>query len=135
MSEQLAYIMCGVATTLVNWLAFCLLSPLIGAVPANAASWCAAVLFAFVANKVWVFGKRDFSPASVLRELALFIGARLLSGVFEIGGLALLMRLNLGGTLWGVEGAVAKAVISVVVVVLNYFFSKFVIFRKRGSKE
>ena len=49
----------------------------------------------------------------------------------ELGGLPLLMRLGLDQTLFGVEGFAAKVAISVVVIILNYFLSKFIAFRKK----
>jgi len=66
----------------------------------------------------------------MIKEIFLFFGARIFSGIFEILGLPLLVYLGLNQKIYGIEGAVAKIIISVIVIVSNYFFSKFVIFKK-----
>lgn len=53
--------------------------------------------------------------------------------MLEIFGVPLLVKIGLNQTLFGVDGALAKAVVSVVVVVLNYVFSKLVVFRNKKS--
>ena len=58
-----------------------------------------------------------------------FVGARLATGAIEILGLPLLYYIGMKQSLFGVEGFMAKIVVSVVVVLLNYVFSKLFIFR------
>ena len=65
----------------------------------------------------------------VCQELIKFVGARLATGAIEILGLPLLYYIGMKQSLFGVEGFVAKIVVSVVVVLLNYVFSKLFIFR------
>ena len=123
--EQIAYLFFGGLTTLVNWGTYALLTvfpPFANLSAANAVAWLAAVLFAFFTNKFFVF--RHKSDEHILREFLTFFGARVLSGIVEIGGFALLvdvMHLN---------DWLVKIAISVFVVLANYVLSKFLIFKK-----
>ena len=69
----------------------------------------------------------------MLREAALFVSARILTGVLEMGGVPLLVSLGMDQTLFGVRGMVAKVAVSVIVLILNYVFSKLIIFKKDGK--
>ena len=129
--EQILYVFFGGLTTLVNWVVYVLSLLVFSLAVSNAIAWIVAVSFAFVVNKKYVFGSRDLSFKKVATELALFFGARVLSGIFEIAGLPLLVYAGLDQTIFGIEGAVAKIVIGVIVIVSNYLFSKFVVFRKQ----
>ena len=133
--EIIVYIIVGGLTTLVNWLVYAALVEGLhwGITASNAAAWIAAVAFAYIANKVWVFRSFDWSPAFVLREAVLFVSARILTGILEIGVVPLLVKLGLNQTLFGVTGMWAKVLVSVAVVILNYVFSKLVIFKKKAG--
>lgn len=128
--EILVYVVFGVLTTLVNWLTFALCNSALSAsqTVSNAVAWVVGVAFAFFVNKRYVFESRTLAAKAVLREAAGFVGARALSGVVEIVGPTLLTRAGLDQTLFGLDGLLAKAVVSVVVIVLNYIFSKFFVF-------
>ena len=94
-------------------------------------SWICAVLFAFVTNKIWVFDSKSWRPSVALKELGLFVVSRLISGVIEIAGVPLLIWFGIDQTIFGIEGMVAKVLISVIVVILNYVFSKLFIFKSK----
>ena len=94
------------------------------AAASNAVAWVAAVAFAYLTNKPFVFRSHDWSMKTVLPELAKFVGCRVGSGVLET--LILMVTVDILG--W--NGFVWKLVTSVLVVVLNYFASKFLVFRK-----
>ena len=74
--EGLLYLFFGVLTTAVSWGVFYLFCyPLsVDELLANPISWVAAVLFAFFTNRTWVFRTHG---GGVIREMALFFGARL----------------------------------------------------------
>ena len=141
--ETVAYLVFGVLTTLVNFAVFWLMDDWFGSETKavvmlnNAVAFVAAVLFAYVTNKLFVFESKSWSAKTLLREVPAFFGARLVS--FGIEELLLLFSLSvvhagnyilrLGGlSIGGVK--VAKVLISVVTVILNYFFSKLFIFKK-----
>ena len=66
----------------------------------------------------------------VLPELGKFVAARLATGLIEIAGVPFLVSCGLDQTVFGIEGMAAKAAVSVLVLILNYVFSKLLIFRK-----
>ncbi len=122
--EILLYLLFGVLTTAVNWIVYFPLTNLFSVhyQAANAAGWIAAVLFAFFTNKIWVFRKKDFSGGVFARELLSFTGARVFSLFAEMA----LMYLTVERM--GVPENVAKLVAAVVVVILNYVLSKWIVF-------
>ncbi len=132
--EILSYLFFGAATTLVSWLTYALFVGLLHlrVTAGNLLSWVCAVTFAFVTNKLWVFQSKSWAYPQWLREAAAFYAGRIFSGLVELGGVPLLMRLGLDQTLFGVEGIVAKVAVSLVVIVLNYFLSRFLAFRKKS---
>ena len=62
--ELVMYFIFGVATTLVNWVAYSLLvrTDVISMTVSNAIAWFVAVVFAFVTNKIFVFESRTWKP-------------------------------------------------------------------------
>ena len=124
--DILAYLFFGGLTTVVNYLVYlpCFnLLHLSGAV-SNAIAWVAAVAFAFLTNKPFVFKSHDWSLKVVLPELGKFLGCRIGSGVLETAIIfAFVDMLH-----W--DGNLMKLATSVLVVVLNYFGSKFLVFKK-----
>lgn len=125
--QLLAYLFFGVLTTLVNTVAYGLSYYTLGV--SNAAStvlaWAAAVLFAYVTNKLLVFQSRQKGVAGWLRELVLFVGCRLLTGVLDVGIMVVAVDwLRRNGMFW-------KLISNVIVVVANFFASKLLIFKKQ----
>lgn len=138
--EIIMYLVFGVLTTVVSWCTYALfefaLSGLIEdhillSSVANVLSWIITILFAFVTNKLWVFNSKSWKGSLVIKELGAFVGARLLTGVIEWGGVPLLMIIGFDQPILGIEGMVAKILISIIVVILNYVFSKLFVFRNK----
>ena len=133
--EVVSYLFFGVMTTVVNFIAFGLCEGKMHYLVANAVAWVAAVVFAFVTNKLFVFDSKSWKPKVLFKEAASFTGARLLTlGIEEIGmwGLIDLLHLDKAFNLPFVSGEmVVKIIISIVVVVLNYFFSKLINLKKK----
>ena len=130
--EPSAYIACGAATTAVNYAVYSLCTVFLGlgVTAANILAWAAAVLAAFVLNKLFVFQKGDWSPGTLLREGSLFVGGRLFSGAVSVGLTPALMWLGVTRTLLGIPGFWAKFLAEAIGVVLNYFISKYAVFKK-----
>lgn len=124
--DILVYLIFGVLTTVVNYLVYlpCYNLLHLSSALSNVIAWAAAVAFAFVTNKPFVFRSHDWSAKTVIPELTRFIGTRLGSGGLE----TLILFLTVD---WlGLNGNVWKLVTSVLVVVLNYIGSKLLVFRK-----
>ena len=120
--QQIDYLFWGVATTAVNYAVYFLLTRLcnLGIVSANVIAWAIAVIFAFVVNRALVF----HGNGSLFLEFLLFTGGRIFSGALETGILWLFVDMLL------FPDQIVKIIASVIVVILNYIFSKF-IFRKK----
>ena len=132
--EVIIYIIFGGLTTAVSWVTFAVCGRFFGwpVAVSNAVSWIAAVAFAFVTNKIWVFQSRSWEPRLVMAEAVKFVGARAATGVLELVGVPALVKLGLDQTVFDVEGSVSKVVVSVAVIILNYVLSKLFIFKKRS---
>lgn len=138
--EPILYILFGGFTTVVNLAVFYLMNRAIGEkfyLVNNIVAWLAAVIFAYITNKLWVFESKSLAAKTVLKELAEFFSARIFSLGVEEGGLWLFVDKlgfdNFSFSVFGFEVTgklIAKLVLAVIVVLLNYFFSKFIIFKK-----
>lgn len=108
-------------------------------IPANVLSWVIGVVFAFITNKIWVFNSKSWKIKLVFSEFVKFVAARLITGVIEWVGHPLLISLGLNQTITifskQLEGFWAKVVISIIVVILNYVFSKLIVFRDRSAQR
>ncbi len=138
--ELIDYLFFGVLTTLVSWGTYAVFSWLIGALSdntvivsasANVISIAIAIAFAFVTNKLWVFSSKSWQSSVVLPEIAKFLSARFATALIELAGVPVLVAIGMDGTVFGIEGMTAKAVVSIVVVILNYVFSKLFVFKGR----
>lgn len=135
--EIFSYIFFGVMTTVVNWVVYTALVKGAGAgiTVSNTLAWIAAVIFAFVTNKLWVFESKSFKPSVVSREFVSFIASRAVTGALEIFGVPLLVKLGLDQKIFGIDGAISKIIVSVAVIILNYVFSKIIVFRKKKATQ
>ena len=156
--EIILYVIFGGATTLVSIVTFALAQlPMQGVIHddsiaisfgsfeitkmalaifiAKVISWIAAVIFAFVTNKIWVFESKSWAFSVAFKEFWLFVAARIVTGPIEWLGVPLLVSLGLNQTLFKVEGFWANIICMAVVVILNYLFSKLIIFKKKDKKK
>lgn len=130
--ETVSYIVCGVLTTLVDWVVYAgMCESGIDYKIAQAVSWLAAVAFAYVVNKLIVFRNFNFRPAYLWKEFSAFVACRGTSGVLTW----VMMVVMVGWMNW--NNYVAKLIVSAVNLVMNYVFSKLWIFkdtRKKGDE-
>lgn len=119
------YLIFGVLTTLVNILSYAFFTKVINVeyLISNIISWIISVTFAFITNKVFVFESKSREKKIVLKELLLFYYYRLLSLGIEM------ILLYVFVDLFNVNDLIMKVVTNIVVIILNYFFSKFKIFK------
>lgn len=138
--EILMYIIFGALTTVVSWCSFAIFTKIIPDISifgltlnctdsANVLSWICAVLVAFITNKLWVFESKILKASFVFKELCAFVTSRLLTGAIEWFGFPLLIALGLNQTVFNIEGMIAKVIISIVVTILNFVFSKVLVFK------
>ena len=133
--ETVLYVVFGAATTVINYIVFLLYLRFFGTestLVANIVAFIVAVSFAFVTNKLWVFESKSWSKAVIRKELPSFLGARLFSLGLEELGLWICLKAGVDElSLCGINGIkLAKLALAVIVIFLNYVFSKFYIFKK-----
>lgn len=126
--QIISYIIVGILTTIVSLFAYYIcvtifLNPshAIELQIANIISWICAVLFAFLANKIFVFKSKS---KKLLKEFTTFVGGRIFSLLIDM----LIMFIMV--TAIGINDKISKLVVQVVVMVLNYLFSKIFVFKK-----
>lgn len=120
------YLIFGVLTTVVNYLVYLPVYNFLGvsAALSNMVAWAAAVAFAYLTNKPFVFKSHDWSRKAVIPELTKFVSCRVASGITETAILFVCVDfLGWNGNVW-------KLLTSVLVVILNYVASKFLVFKK-----
>ena len=122
----LLYLIFGVLTTFVNIVVYYILfnHVLLSNILSNGIAWVAAVIFAFITNKIWVFKSKTLEIEQVIKELIAFFSARLSTGLLDMA------IMYVGVDLLKVNSIYSKIISGVVVVILNYIFSKLFIFRK-----
>lgn len=125
--DVLAYLFFGGLTTVVNYVVYlpCYNWWGISSSVSNVIAWVVAVAFAYLTNKPFVFKSHDWSAKTVWPELTKFVGCRVGSGVLETAFLFVTVD-TLG---W--NGNWMKLITSVLVVILNYFGSKFLVFTRK----
>ena len=126
-SEGMRYLFIGGCTTLVNLVVFTVLCRLVhlDVNISNIISVAVSILFAYIANKLVVFRSHCNSFGELAAECARFIGARLATMVIEVGGVYVLYNIVHQDEL------IAKLETQVLVVIGNYFISRFIVFRDR----
>lgn len=159
--ELILYVVFGALTTFVGWFvyfAILISGKMLLGVPvedtqsatflaiytvAQVVQWIAAVLFAFFTNRKYVFCAEH--SGRIFGQLVTFSGGRVatffvdyLVTFFGAAALSSLMpslnRVLLFGREWNLNEIGAKLVAAVIVVVANYFFSKFLVFKKKNDK-
>lgn len=119
--ELVLYVIFGTLTFFVNVITYFLFEEVMGInyLVSNVLAWFFSVLFAYVTNRIWVF---ESSSPDILKEMALFFGGRIFSGAVDTGLMYLFIDILMIGDL------ISKIVVQVIVVVLNYVFSKLIVF-------
>ena len=127
------YVFFGGMTTVIDWSVSFLLyyfwGEAIDATPillhgANVIAWVAAVAFAYVTNRIWVFESKRRGFVPIVCEIAAFAGGRVLTLILQEVIMAVFC------TWLGLNEYLFKLVAAVLVVILNYFISKLLVFRK-----
>ena len=124
--DVLIYLFFGMLTTVVNFAIYlpCFHILNFSGASSNMIAWGCAVTFAYLTNKPFVFRSHDWSRGTVFQELIKFVGSRVASGGFETA----IIFVTVDCLQW--DGIVMKFATSVIVVVMNYVTSKFLVFRK-----
>lgn len=133
--EMIAYVFFGGVTTVVNVVAYNAMAALgLSTGVANGIAWVLSVLAAYFTNRVWVFHSKNRGMDAV-KEFASFVGCRVGSGlldegimIFGVDWLGPRVVAPAGMGLWRLG---VKVFSNIIVMILNYIFSKLFIFRKK----
>jgi putative flippase GtrA len=135
-SEVFKYLFIGGCTTLVNLVVYGFLcygtgmgESQLGITLANVISVFIAILFAYITNKTIVFCSKTNSLKELLCEIAKFVGARLSTMLIEVGGVWLAVSII------GQDKMIGKLETQILVVIGNYFISKFFVFKRNRLGE
>ena len=129
--EVILYAVFGVLTTLVNIGSFSIMTYFfhINDELANNIAIVLAVLFAYVTNKDLVFHSQASGFGEKFVEFCRFILGRLVTMFIESIGGSLLFKYA------PIPTIVSKCIITVVVIILNFFISKFFAFKTNDKNE
>ena len=127
--QLILYLFFGVCTTAINTICYGILYELllVNNVLSTILAWLAAVIFAFVTNKVFVFESKRNNATEKLSEITSFFGCRILTGILDVVIMAVAVDyLRWNGLLW-------KLISNIIVTIINYIASKFFIFKDKNA--
>ena len=125
--EVILYLVFGGLTTLTNIGAYALFARVfhMNLMAANGLALALSILFAYVTNKLFVFESKTDSWGAVLQEFASFMACRLATAVLDM----FLMYITV--SVAGLYDLLMKVIVNIIVIVLNFVFSKLIIFKKK----
>lgn len=124
--QIILYLFFGVGTTLVNIVVYYICSHIfyLSVFSGTIIAWILSVLFAYVTNKIWVFSSHHNGIRDILIEFIRFVSCRITTGVID------LIIMMIFCTWLGLNDLVIKIGSNVIVVIMNYIFSKLFIFKE-----
>ncbi|MEG0872446.1 MAG: GtrA family protein [Clostridia bacterium] len=124
--ELILYIVFGVLTTVVNYISYVVFTRVfdVKIFSSNIIAWIVSVIFAYITNKLFVFESKSFKVDIILKEITKFILARVFSLFLDM--LILYLLVNLAN----MSDLIVKIISNIIVIILNYVLSKFIIFKK-----
>lgn len=128
--EIINYLIFGGLATVVNFVSYLIVARLIGVdeVISSGISWFCSVLFAYITNKLFVFESKLDNKKAVIKEMCSFFLARIVSGILcDVGTFALMVKV------FNINDIISKIVTQIMVIIVNYIFSKFIIFKKQEA--
>lgn len=129
--DTIPYLFFGVCTTFVNVIVYwiCAYLMALNVMTSTIIAWITAVLFAYLTNRKWVFRSEAKTTKDIAKEIISFFGCRLATGVFDW------LCMFVFVTRMGWNDVFIKFISNVIVIVLNYVASKFLIFKKKNNLE
>lgn len=124
--EKISYLIFGGFTFLINLVSYLFFTNILkfNYMVASVFAWILAVIFAFITNKLFVFKSYSKDLNVLFKETVSFFGFRILSLFMDLGTMFLCVQVI------RMHDFLAKIIANVIVIIFNYFASKFIIFRK-----
>lgn len=128
--EIILYAVFGVLTTIANLVVFWILESILNWNEniSNIIAIITSILFAYFTNRVWVFNSQANGYKEKFSEFVRFISGRCATMVIEFVGCFLLFKTP-------IPTMISKLSITVIVIILNFFISKFFAFKSNGKDE
>jgi len=125
--EVIKYLLIGGLTTVLNYIMFALLvnEAKLEMHPSNLIAWGVSVIFAYLTNKLFVFESKSFKIDVLAKEILTFGAARVFSFILEEVILFIFVDKL------GMEKLIIKLIANIIVIIVNYILSKFIIFKKK----
>lgn len=127
--ETITYAVAGVLTTLVNFYSYHFFCNILGIknLVANAIAWVLAIIFSYIVNDLWVFRSETKDLRNEINKAIKFFSVRIGSFVVEEAGLYVFVDI----LFW--NNMLVKAGLAVIVIIINYIFSKLFIFNNNKN--
>lgn len=135
--EGMRYLVFGALTTVVNIITYTILASLVlrgienDSVRVNVSeiiAFIVSVIFAYVTNKRYVFNSKTNGFKDFIREIASFFSCRILTEIISI--------LMMNAAVWlSINDILMKVISNIVVIILNFVFSKIWIFKGKQKTE
>ena len=123
--EVILYGIFGILTTIINFVTFFILTHIgLEENLSNILAIITCVLFAYFSNRKLVFNSTAITFKENLKEFYKFMLGRAFTMIFEMVGFYILFNIL------GVQELISKLVLTVIVIILNFFISKFFAFKK-----
>lgn len=124
--EKISYLIFGGFTTLINLVSYWFFAYVLNFnyMIASIFAWVFAVAFAFITNKLFVFKSYSKNLSTLLKETISFFTFRILSLFMDLGTMFLCVQII------KMHSLIAKIIANIIVIIFNYFASKFIIFKK-----
>ena len=130
--EGMRYLVFGVLSTIVNivtaaltyYVIFAKLSEEVKVNLSTIIAIIAAWIFAYVTNKLYVFDSKTNTIKELMKEFGAFVGCRIVTAIVE------LIIMNVFVTKLEFNYIIMKIISNVIVIILNFIFSKLLIFKK-----
>lgn len=126
--EVLLYLFFGALTFIVSISSYAFFELILGVTPlvSNVFSWILAVSFAYITNRIWVFKDTATGCSNIIKEIFSFFTGRVLTLIIE----EIILLVGISFLHFG--SITVKVVAQIVVIVLNYFISKILVFNTKG---
>lgn len=128
--EAMRYLVFGALATFVNIAVFAIFDLLhFTVLVSNTIAWVVAVIFAYLTNRYCVFNSKKTKKSEIAKELSSFVTARVVTLIIE----SIFMWITVEQLHW--HSVLMKVIANIIVIVLNFVFSKLFIFKKDESVE
>ncbi|WP_147534144.1 GtrA family protein [Bacillus marasmi] len=124
-NDVISYVFFGVLTTLINIISYAILVRFnLDYKVATTIAWIISVIFAFITNKLYVFRSKQMNFIIVMKEMMTFTFFRLLSYFLDIVTMIIAIEY------FKLDDLFSKIFANILVIVFNYFASKYFVFKK-----